>query len=100
MIFLIYALCFTNLLLNGFRNMFRRIQKLQLSPVGSILEPKSIDISENVSVCRYVSSLHDEILPDNIPLDDLLKAGVPLNEVSSKIYDVQTFQNDDYHKEE
>lgn len=79
--------------------MFRRIQKLQLSPVGSILEPKSIDISENVSVCRYVSSLNDEILPDNIPLDDLLKAGVPLNEVSSKIYDVQTIPHD-YHKEE
>lgn len=99
MIFLIYALCFTSLSLNGLLNMFRRIQKLMLSPVGSILEPKSIDISENVSVCRYVSSLHDEVLPDNIPLDDLLKAGVQLDEVSSKIYDVQTFQND-YHKEE
>lgn len=79
--------------------MFRCIQKLKLSPVGSILEPKSIDISEDVSVCRYVSSLNDEILPDNIPLDDLLKAGVQLHEVSSKIYDVQTFQND-YHEEE
>ena len=79
--------------------MFRCIQNLKLSPVGSILEPKSIDIAENVSVCRYVSSLNDEILPDNIPLDDLLKAGVQLNEVSSKIYDVQTFQND-YHEEE
>ena len=99
MIFLIYALCFTNLSLSGFLNMFRCIQKLKLAPVGSILEPKSIDISENVSVCRYVSSLNDEILPDNIPLDDLLKAGVQLNEVSRKIYDVQTYQ-DDCHKEE
>ena len=99
MIFLNYAFCFTNLSLNGFLNMFRCIQKLKLSPVGSILEPKSIDISENVSVCRYVSSLNDEILPDNISLDDLLKAGVQLNEVSSKIYDLQTFQND-YHEEE
>lgn len=79
--------------------MFRCIQKLKLSPVGAILEPKSIDISENVSVCRYVSSLNDEILPDNIPLDDLLKAGVQLNEVSSKIYDVQTFQNDNHEEE-
>lgn len=99
MIFLNYVFGFTNLSLNGLLNMFRCIQKLKLSPVGSILEPKSIDISENVSVCRYVSSLNDEILPDNIPLDDLLKAGVQLNEVSSKIYDVQTFQNDD-HKED
>ena len=99
MIFWKYAFGFTNLSLNGFFNMFRCIQKLMLSPVGSILEPKSIDITENVSVCRYVSSLHDEILPDNIPLDDLLKAGVQLNEVSSKIYDVQTFQHD-YHEEE
>lgn len=99
MIFLKCSFGFISLSFTGFLNMFRCIQKLKLSPVGSILEPKSIDISENVSVCRYVSSLNDEILPDNIPLDDLLKAGVQLNEVSSKIYDVQTFQNDD-HKEE
>lgn len=99
MIFLNYAIIFINLSLSGSLNMFRCIQKMKLSSVGSILEPKSIDISENVSVCRYVSSLNDEILPNNISLDDLLKAGVQLNEVSSRIFDVQTFQNDNHEDE-